>query len=796
MADEGLTGAAGGASEPAPSPSPATGSGRAALVHVFGLLLVLIVGALARLAVSAPPVVPATAPVEVFSAERAMKHVRELGKAPHPVGSRGHDDARDLVLARLRELGLEPTVQKTHTTQTFFGRTSGAVVENVVARVRGRGGDPRAILFSAHYDAVPQSFGAGDDGSGVAALLEGARAVVQGPPLDRDVLFLFTDAEELGLLGASAFVAESPLAKDVIADFNFDARGTRGPLAMFDTSNQNGALIALLSRVPHVQASSFVSALAKLLPNDTDATIFKKAGVPTMSFAFADEVENYHRATDSPERLDPRSVQAMGDVVVSIARDLGRGPLPVLEGDDVAYVTLAGSKVLPVPYASALGAAAVGALVVAFATWLAIRRRVASAKGVLVGAGASLGSVLLAGLAGAGLHVAASRAASVDALMVRSGSLAWAALSVALLVGALTARVAGRRAGARSTSLGAAALLSLVGLAVAIAAPSASLAFVATGLAAVLPALGIALLGTRGATVRIAFVYAAASVSLFFWVPLLYSVTVAAAAQAALPVAVLAMPTIVLVAPLATMPRTRSMLLFAGVCVTIVVAAFLHLAFPLGDAVPQRSTLAYGVDADRKQGFYYGSEPRPWMAPALTMGAGETTRRPLPELTLSDTEVYVGRAEVSGLVGLTVEKSERKRIGEGFEIRATLRPSSADVRCLWLFDESDRIASAAAVNEKPVRQLVRFSPEKDAELARRMRIGGVRPGFALTFCAMHGEPLEVVLHTREEGPVSVRLVEIIDGLPPAAGGAPLARPSGEIATDVSDRTVVGKTVRL
>lgn len=756
----------------------------------------MIVAAVARLAVSPPPVVAASAAVEVFSAERAMKHVRDIGKAPHPVGSHGHDEARDLVLARLRELGLEPSVQKTDVAQTFFGRTSGAIVENIVARVAGRGGDRRAILFSAHYDAVPQSFGAGDDGAGVAALLEGARAIVQGPPLDRDVLFLFTDAEELGLLGASAFVSESPLAKDVVADFNFDARGTRGAVAMFDTSAQNGALLALLSRVPHVQASSFVSTLAKLLPNDTDATMFKKAGVPTMSFAFADEVENYHRATDAPDRLDPRSVQAMGDIVVALARELGRGPLPALEGDDVAYVTMAGTRVVPVAYGSVMAAAALGALVTLAATWLASRRRVASARGVLVGAGAALVALLLAALAGAGLHVAASRVTSVDALMVRSGSLAWAAVALALLIGAFVARIAGRRAGARSTSLGVSVLLAIVSLAFAIATPAAGLPFVVTGLAAALPALGIALVGARAAPFRVALVYVAAAVSSFFWVPLLYSVTVAAAAQAAAPVTVLAMPTVLLLAPLATMPRTRSMLLFAGLAVTVIVVAFVHLAFPLGDAVPQRSTLAYGVDADRKQGFYFGSEPRPWMAPALTMGAGETTRRALPELTLSDSEVYVGRAEVSGLVGVTVEKSERKRIAEGFEIRATMRPSSADARCFWLFDDGERIASAAAVNGKAVRTLVRFTPEKDRELARRLRPGGVRPGFAFTFCGMRGEPVELVLHTREETPVSVRLVEILDGLPPAPGGAPLARPAGEIATDVSERTVVGKTVRL
>jgi len=59
-----------------------------------------------------------------------------------------------------------------------------------------------AIMLMAHYDSVYSARGAGDDASGIAAILETLRALRAGPPLDRDVIVLFTEGEEEGLLGA------------------------------------------------------------------------------------------------------------------------------------------------------------------------------------------------------------------------------------------------------------------------------------------------------------------------------------------------------------------------------------------------------------------------------------------------------------------------------------------------------------------------------------------------------------------------------------------------------------------
>ncbi len=788
MADEDLKSAA---PDAAPAARPAAGAARRASwalpAHLFGALFVVVMAAMTLSSMTPPAAVPASAGTEVFSAERAMAHVREIAKKPHPVGSPGHDLVRDYLFARLRELGLEPELQTTHVTHKFFGRIAGARVENVIARVPGKSGDKRALLFAAHYDAVPQSPGAGDDGSGTAALLESARAIVQGPPLDRDVVFLFSDGEELGLLGAGAFVAEHPAAKDVVAAFNFDARGSFGSVAMFDTSERSGALLATLSHVPRVQASSFVTALAKLLPNDTDATIFKKASIPTMSFAFADGVINYHRATDSVDRLDPRSVQQMGDSIVALARHLGRGTLPSLDADDVAYFTLFGRNLVRASHGAVIGSALVILALMIAIGGFAVQRRGVRPKAILAAEGAALGAIVASALAAAAINYGLHRSVSIDALLVRSGGIAIISVAAAAIVVTIALRLIARYVGPVAALLGACSFLATVAAILAVFVTGASIPFVAAAAAAA----AVALASLFGDVPARAASYVAIGLVTLIAIPTLYACTVAAAAGAALPVGVLSVPFLLIAAPFALAAVGRRLLAALGGSLALAALGLVQIAWPLGD-VPARSTLVYGVDADRKQGFYFGSEPQPWMAAALRRETA--ARRTVPELTLTDNEYWLGAPEVAGLGGVTVERAERRRLSDRFEVHVVLR-AAPETRCIMLWDESKRVVDAVSVKGKPVRHLVRFSPERDEALMRRLRLGNVRPAFSFQYCGMRDEPLEIVLETRDENEIPVRLVEVRDGIPPV-GNANLERSPGEIPTDDSDRTLVGKTVKF
>jgi len=104
------------------------------------------------------------------------------------------------------------------------------------------------VALVCHHDSVPTGPGASDDGAGVAALLEAARALKAGPALQNDVILLFTDGEEAGLDGARAFAAGCPWLKDIGLVLNFEARGVSGPVFMFETSVGNGPIIREFAR--------------------------------------------------------------------------------------------------------------------------------------------------------------------------------------------------------------------------------------------------------------------------------------------------------------------------------------------------------------------------------------------------------------------------------------------------------------------------------------------------------------------------------------------------------------------
>ncbi|HSP45630.1 MAG TPA: M20/M25/M40 family metallo-hydrolase, partial [Chthoniobacterales bacterium] len=220
-----------------------------------------------------PAPVPASAAATEFSAERAIQHVKAIARAPRPIGSANHAAARDYILQQLSAFGLEPELQKTTVISSSPASPFVAgTIENIVARKKGTGDLP-AVLLVAHYDSVATGPGANDDGVGVATLLETARALTASRPLENDVLFLFSDAEETGLLGARAFLAEHRWARAFKVALNFEARGNGGPVIMFETGPGNGALIRGLAKAAaYPLANSLSDEIYKRLPNSTDLT--------------------------------------------------------------------------------------------------------------------------------------------------------------------------------------------------------------------------------------------------------------------------------------------------------------------------------------------------------------------------------------------------------------------------------------------------------------------------------------------------------------------------------------------
>lgn len=287
-----------------------------------------------------PRPLPERASPSVFSAERAAKHLSIIGRSPHPLNSPEHDVVRDYIVRALRDLGFAPEIQRT-TDITERSGIEGAL-DNIVCRLRGSSQE-KAVLVVAHYDSVTTGPGASDDGVAVAAFLETARALKSLPQLKRDVIFLFTDGEEMGLFGARAFVEEHPWARDVGFVFNFEARGTSGPSIMFETSDNNGWLIRNFAQAAsHPVANSLSYEIYKRLPNSTDFTIFRRAGYAGLNFAFIDGLAYYHTKFDSVENADRGSLQHQGDYVLEMVQHFGNATSEDPKAANLVYFDLLG----------------------------------------------------------------------------------------------------------------------------------------------------------------------------------------------------------------------------------------------------------------------------------------------------------------------------------------------------------------------------------------------------------------------------------------------------------------------
>ena len=348
-------------------------------LRAAALLLCILAGVAAAILTARTPAPQGTnASPLAFSAGRAMLDDRVIAAAPRPEGSAPAKAARDYIFGRMTSLGLHPrrvTGEAVEVFPRWRGQiATGGVVENLIGVLPGTDPSASAILLMAHSDSVPGSPGAADDAAGVISALETVRALSAAGPRKRDVIVLFTDGEEAGLLGARAFFASGdPLLAHIGMVVNLEARGGGGRVAMFETGSDNGAAMRLFAHaVRNADAISLMSGVYKYLPNSTDFTVSKTAGYPGYNFAFLGEEFDYHSPSSTPAVLDQGSVQHMGDQALALTRALvdapalpGRAPdaiyTDLLGGPVIAYSPIIGWAVLILSAALALVGAVTGA---------------------------------------------------------------------------------------------------------------------------------------------------------------------------------------------------------------------------------------------------------------------------------------------------------------------------------------------------------------------------------------------------------------------------------------------------
>jgi hypothetical protein len=287
------------------------------------LIILLICGLIIRLDV-APAAVNDHPADSSFNVSKAFTHLQRIAGEPHSLGTAANDSVRDYIVSACRSLGLDVTLLPFEVTIPEFKGVVAARGINIAATLHGTG-HGKKILVMGHYDSEPNSLGAGDDGSACAAMLECARALRAGGPVPADVLFLFTNGEENGLLGAEAFAKDSTRLQDIGLILNFDGRGDKGKCLMFRTSGDNRWIIGeyARSRVHHGSGSLF-SELFKLLPNNTDFSPFVKTHIPGLDYAFAEGFTAYHNRTDNVDNIDRNMMQEQGDNMLGSIRHFAR----------------------------------------------------------------------------------------------------------------------------------------------------------------------------------------------------------------------------------------------------------------------------------------------------------------------------------------------------------------------------------------------------------------------------------------------------------------------------------------
>lgn len=296
----------------------------------------------------------ASTPATEFSTERALIPLKEISQKPHFHGTEEHTRVREFLVSELKKLGLETEIQEGF---VLSGAKRGLIKpKNIVARLKGNGTGKSLVLLS-HYDsALVPSLGASDAGSGIVTILESLRAYkASGKTPKNDIIVLFSDGEEIGLDGASLFVNEHRWAKNVGLVLNFEARGSGGPSNMIvETNGGNTNLIKAFADadVEFPVASSLMYSVYKMLPNDTDSTVFREDGdIESFFFAFIDDHFDYHTANDNIENLDIETLQHQGSYLLPMLHYFAEADLNNLKtAEDSVYVNMPLVKFIHYPF--------------------------------------------------------------------------------------------------------------------------------------------------------------------------------------------------------------------------------------------------------------------------------------------------------------------------------------------------------------------------------------------------------------------------------------------------------------
>jgi len=296
----------------------------------------------------------------VFDSKRMMDVVETLASKEYEgrgVGTAGLKKTARYISDKFRDAGLKPGGDGGYYQRFTVDGPDGTKVEvrNVVGIIPGT--NPKyagqSVILSAHYDhlghgwpGVRDAFknqihpGADDNASGVAVMLEMAQSLAKSAP-ERTIVFLAATAEESGLLGARHYVktAKDYPADKMFANVNLDTVGRAADKIMiFGSSSAREWPFIFMGTTA---TTGIKTDLVKQSVNASDHTAFLEANVPAIHI-FGAPNGDYHRPSDTAEKIDPSSLMRVAALTKEVVEYLGGRPEPMTN-----QITPTTEKLLP-----------------------------------------------------------------------------------------------------------------------------------------------------------------------------------------------------------------------------------------------------------------------------------------------------------------------------------------------------------------------------------------------------------------------------------------------------------------
>jgi carboxypeptidase Q len=273
-------------------------------------------------------------------------HRREFGTdiGALPEAQIGRDDAR--TIRRLLDRGAVRIVLDLRNRIT----PGEVTVHNVLAEIRGREQPDEWIIVGAHLDSWDFATGAQDNGTGVAMVLEAARAIAaSGRPPRRSIRFALWGGEEQGQVGSGAYVRAHAAELDrLVAMLNTDA-GT-GRVIGWTVPGRSDVALAVRPLAQSLLSDLGTATLDQGLQYafSSDGAPFILAGIPTLDLNADDSryEEIHHKTTDTIDRVDAHNLAVGAATVAVTAYAIAEAPqwiAPRLDRQAVARIFKKGS---------------------------------------------------------------------------------------------------------------------------------------------------------------------------------------------------------------------------------------------------------------------------------------------------------------------------------------------------------------------------------------------------------------------------------------------------------------------